>query len=638
MNYSVLGPMEVIGATGDITPTAPKLRQVLALLLLRHHSLVQTGEFIDELWGDYPPRSALSTLQTYVYKLRRVLFDEPRDGEERLITKPSGYLLRIPSTDVDLGRFETLADEGALALENREPQQAAAALSAALSLWRGPALADVTVGGLLSAYATRLEESRMRALELRIEADLQLGRHHRVIGELKMLTTTHRLHEGFHAKLMLALYRSGRRYEALNVYRRLREVLVEELGLEPSAELNRMHQALLSADPSLDAATRDPLRGLDGAAIIRRRVEVPPAPPPRPPADVDDFVGRREELQRIERWLLGVDAGGLAGGVVSISGMPGAGKTTLAVRAAHALRGHFPDGQLLASLGGGEDTPRRPEEVLGAVLSAIGVPGEQIPDRLDERSALLHQWTASKQALIVLDDAVSMAQLEPFLPPNPGTAVIVTSRLPLAPGGRVINLGPLCPEEGLRLLENAAGPNRAPLDRAMACRVVSACGGLPLALRAAGCRLAASPKLSLDELDAILDNHRTPLDLLRFGPLDVRARYHSSYNRLAERDRYALRLLSLYRQDTFTAAHVAPLLGMPTDATEMLLACLAEHHLLRTSRGPTNGAVYYRIHELTRQYARERLEEAIDPDGLPDADDRPLAGLDVAEPAWSGVG
>jgi len=330
MDFSILGPMEVTAESSDMTPTAPKLRQVLAFLLLRRNGLVQTGEFIDELWGEDPPRSAMSTLQTYVYKLRRQLFERPGDGDERLMTKPSGYILRIGSNDLDLGRFEARAEEGYLALESGEPQRAAMLLSSALSLWRGPALADVVTGDVLGAYATRLEESRMRALEQRIEADLRLNRHHWVIGELRMLTTTYPLHEGFHAKLMLAMYRSGRRYEALNVYRRLREVLIEELGLEPSPELTRIHQALLSSDPSLDSTGQQPRRE---AAVVSGPAAAVRTPAYGLPADIDDFAGRMDELARVERWLVGGDAARPSGGIVSISGMPVAGKTTyIAVR------------------------------------------------------------------------------------------------------------------------------------------------------------------------------------------------------------------------------------------------------------------------------------------------------------------
>jgi DNA-binding SARP family transcriptional activator len=611
MDFSVLGPMEVTAGSSDVTPTAPKLRQVLAILLLRRNGLVQTGEFIDELWGQHPPRSAMSTLQTYVYKLRRQLFERPGDDDERLTTKPSGYILRIGSNDLDLGRFEARAEEGYLALESGEPQRAAMLLSSALSLWRGPALADVVTGDLLGAYATRLEESRMRALEQRMEADLRLSRHRWVIGELRMLTTTYPLHEGFHAKLMLAMYRSGRRYEALNVYRRLREVLIEELGLEPSPELARLHQALLSSDPSLDSTGQQPRR--EAAAVSGPRTAVR-TPAYGLPADIDDFAGRMEELARAERWLLGGDAGRPSGGVVSISGMPGAGKSALGVRLAHLLRAHFPDGALFVGLGDGDDGPRRPDEVLGAVLADIGIAPLQIPDGADERGRMFSRWCAERRVLLVLDDAVSVGQLEAFLPPGRGCAIIVTSRPPLALGGHVVSLDPLTPEDSLRVLESAVGDERVAQDRAAAHRLVRECGGLPLALRAVGARLAASPGLSLERLGFQLANHAAPLNLLRFGPIDVRTRYHSSYNRLSDRDRHALRLVSLFRQDSFTAADVAPLLGLPVDGAERLLARLAEHHLLRPASGQPNGVVHYQIHELTRRYARERLEDTLDAD------------------------
>jgi len=625
MDFSILGPMEVTAGSGDMTPTAPKLRQVLAFLLLRRNGLVQTGEFIDELWGEDPPRSAMSTLQTYVYKLRRQLFERPGDGDERLMTKPSGYILRIGGNDLDLGRFEARAEEGYLALESGEPQRAAMLLSSALSLWRGPALADVVTGDVLGAYATRLEESRMRALEQRIEADLRLNRHHWVIGELRMLTTTYPLHEGFHAKLMLAMYRSGRRYEALNVYRRLREVLIEELGLEPSPELTRIHQALLSSDPSLDSTGQQPRReatvvsgpaatASGPAAAVSGPVAAVRTPAYGLPADIDDFAGRMDELARVERWLVGGDAARPSGGIVSISGMPGAGKSALGVRIAHLLRAHFPDGALFVNLGDGDNGPRQPGEVLGAVLADIGIAPPQIPDGADERGRMFSRWCAERRVLLVLDDAVSVGQLEAFLPPGRGCAVIVTSRLPLALGGRVIGLDPLTPEDGLRVLESAVGDERVAQDRAAALRLVRECGGLPLALRAIGARLAASPGLSLERLGFQLANHATPLDLLRFGAIDVRATYHSSYNRLCDRDRHALRLVSLFRQDSFTATDVAPLLGLPADGAEQLLARLAEHHLLRPLAGQSNGVVHYQIHELTRWYARERLEDALDTD------------------------
>jgi DNA-binding SARP family transcriptional activator len=213
--------------------------------------MVQNSELIDELWGANPPPSAQSTLQTYIYKLRQILTEPCKSVHEDLLqTKLHGYLIRIPEDDLDLCRFQRLAEEGRKALDSGDSEPAGRILSQALSLWRGPALADVDTGEVLAAHATRLEEDRVQTLEARLEADLQRGRHQEVISELKALALGHPLHEGYHAKLMVALHRSGRRGEALDVYQQLRRGLIEELGLEPGRELVVLQRALLSSDPA----------------------------------------------------------------------------------------------------------------------------------------------------------------------------------------------------------------------------------------------------------------------------------------------------------------------------------------------------------------------------------------------------
>lgn len=248
MKFGILDTFEVTDGSRICTPTAPKLRTVLALLLLRANQVVTTQALIEELWGYEPPRSALTTVQTYIYQLRKTL-----DGRkaEILITKPLGYVLRVQPGELDLHRFEQLVEDGREALSNGDVEYASSAFRQALELWRRPALADITTGPLLEAHAAALDERRMNALEQRIEADLQLGRHRELIGELKSLIIAHQMHEWFHAALMLALHRSGRRAEALEVYQRLRRFLSEELGLEPSSDLQRLQRAVLTADPSL---------------------------------------------------------------------------------------------------------------------------------------------------------------------------------------------------------------------------------------------------------------------------------------------------------------------------------------------------------------------------------------------------
>ncbi|WP_344057049.1 AfsR/SARP family transcriptional regulator, partial [Sphaerisporangium rubeum] len=252
MEFRVLGSLQVVdgpGDDGDLTPSAAKVRAVLAMLVLRHNQIVSTRELIDELWGERPPATALATLHTYVYKLRKMLGP---CGPASVVTKPYGYLLATAPETIDVYRFERLVADGWSALERDDPGRATESLSGALALWRGPALANLAAGELLSAQITRLEEGRLRALQLRLDADLRLGRHRELISELKELIATHPLNEDFYAKLMTALYQAGRRGEALEVYQNLRQILVGQLGLEPSPVLSRLQQRLLSADPGLE--------------------------------------------------------------------------------------------------------------------------------------------------------------------------------------------------------------------------------------------------------------------------------------------------------------------------------------------------------------------------------------------------
>src|ERR1700722_19638545 len=282
MEFRLLGALEVINNNINLTPSAPKLREVLALLVLRNNQLVQIDTLMDELWGENPPLSALSTLQTYIYKLRKILFDQSDDVT--LVTKPAGYLALIPPENVDVRRFEKALAEGLKAIEREDSPASAKTLALALDMWRGRALADVQPGNVLAGHVTRLEESRLTAVELRIEAELKLGRHVELISELKELTAANPYHEGIHNKLILALYRAGRRGEALEIYQRLRSVLVEELGVEPSPQTMRMQQCVLSSDPVLDPVLTP------AAPVVGPR---PVSTPAQLPPDIADFSGRR---------------------------------------------------------------------------------------------------------------------------------------------------------------------------------------------------------------------------------------------------------------------------------------------------------------------------------------------------------
>ncbi|MQY11648.1 Transcriptional regulatory protein MoaR1 [Streptomyces sp. RB5] len=261
MDISVLGPCRVVQSGVSIVPTAVKPRKVLALLALNSDHVVSVGALVEELWGQSPPRSVQTTLQTYVLQLRNLIAlalgdgqhaDLPNGAKSVLVTESGGYLLDAQGGLVDMTEFERAAATGHRALEAGDFAAASERFRTALEMWRGPALVDVQCGSLLEIEATRLEESRLSILNQRIQADLNLGRHHELVGELAGLAAQHPMDEGIHAKLMLALYRSGRRMKALEVYQRLRSVLAVELGLDPSPHLHRLQRAVLDSAPELD--------------------------------------------------------------------------------------------------------------------------------------------------------------------------------------------------------------------------------------------------------------------------------------------------------------------------------------------------------------------------------------------------
>lgn len=287
MRINLLGPLSVTIDGRNVTPTAPKPRRVLTLLAICANRVVQNETIIEELWEDRPPTSVTTTLQTYVYQLRKCLHltasqaaggggrGRPRDA---LRTFAGGYMLSLEPDEIDSLRFEQLAQRGRLELESGDIARASRTLSEALELWRGPALVDVNAGPILQVEILRLEELRKSALELRIDADLRLGRHHALLGELIGLAAQQPTHEVFQAKLMLALYRAGRRSDALHAYQQARQALVTELGVDPCGELQWLHRAILAGDPALSlpsatVAPVTPIRSMVASRTQSRRQE-----------------------------------------------------------------------------------------------------------------------------------------------------------------------------------------------------------------------------------------------------------------------------------------------------------------------------------------------------------------------------
>jgi DNA-binding SARP family transcriptional activator len=606
MEFGVLGPLEVRDGDRGLLALTPRQRSVLGMLLLRANRVVSTDQLIEAVWGAAPPRSAAVALQMLVSRLRRVL----QPDTTRLpvvVTRPHGYLLQVAPGELDLQQFEELVAAGRQALATGAAADAARCLRQALGLWRGPVLAGLDVGTLQHTVVPRLEEARLAAEEERIEAELLLGRHRQLVGELQELVAEYPLRERLCGQLMLALYRAGRQAEALAAYGQARRRLVEELGIEPGTELQRLQRQILAADPALDAPPRLEDAAAVGAVIFADRDR--PAPRQLPP-DVVTFTGRELHLARLDR-LLGM--AGLAGSVmmVAIDGISGIGKSALAIHAAHRLAEQFPDGQLYVNLQGATPglAPLQPLEVLGRFLRALGVDPTQVPTQVDEAAAWFRSLVAGRRLLVMLDDARDAVQVAPLLPASPACGVLVTSRCILAglDGVHYLHLDVLPPEEAVRLLARLAGEQRIVGEPRAAAEVTRLCGFLPLALRIAGARLAARRGWSVRALASRLADAQHRLDELELGDLGVRASFSVSLRTLCDSvdavDRAAARafgLLGVLDGPEVSLAAAARLLDRSHEAAERALERLVDAQLLE-SHSPGR----YRMHDLLRLYARE---------------------------------
>ncbi len=594
MEFRILGPLRVFVEEKELGITAPKLRSVLALLVLNHNRLVTNDALIDELWEESPPRSVATTLQTYIYQLRKAFAEAGQP--DVILTRPRGYVLQTPPASIDLWNFEELVQQGRASLTEGIPDKAARLLQQALSLWQGPPLVDVVAGRRLRAHAAYLEEQWLSARELYADARLQLGRHSEVIGELLEATARYPLRENLSARLMVALYRSGRTGEALAVYQRLHNSLVNELGLEPSPALRKLQTLVLTRDPALELDTSvaygDPPKGTASG------------PPAQLPPDIPDFTARQNLLDEFQK-VLSPRAVTSTPPILMLTGMPGVGKSALAVHLAHRIKDSYPDGQLYIPLRDSKHRPADPRILLGDLLRSVGIASDQIPDGLEGRSALLRSWYASRRVLVVIDDATSAMQALPFLPGCGGSGVIVTSRLPLygLAGSHLVTLEPLSPSDGLAMLAAIIGPRRVWEERAEAEATVSLCGGLPLALRIAGVRVARSHDRTLSALRARLTPQERRIAELRVADLSVEESMASAFEELGADIERACRLLRQWPGSGLPASRVAHFSGLFTSGGDhALLNRLLEHSLISV-RSNNEAEPRYEVHELVRLYA-----------------------------------
>jgi DNA-binding SARP family transcriptional activator/Tfp pilus assembly protein PilF len=589
MRFRILGPLEVWSEGGWTGISAAKWRSLLACLLLRPGQLVSMDALIVELWGDNPPAGANNLVSIYVHRLRRLIGDN--EGKV-LVYRAPGYLLRVGPGDLDLHEFESLVADGRRALAAGEQERAAAALGDAQALWRGPLLADVSPSANVATEAERADELHLAAAELRAEAELACGRAAQVIPELRRLVAENPIRERLWLLLMRALKQAGRHAEALDAYQQARQIISDELGVDPGPELQRLYQELLAADASSStpqkpasstAQARPPRQANAVPAAVPKpkqadRAEAPAAgadedtppdgpsgtiavvsisetatppglpapapalsagPLPRPaqlPADISDFTGRETRIKHLCEMLVQDDAGNSPGAVriAVVAGTAGLGKTALAVHAAHQVRTSFPDGQLYVDLLGASSQPAVPGEVLARFLRDLGVDGDKVPAGDEERAALYRTRLAGRRMLVLLDNAKDAAQVRPLLPGSASCAVLVTTRnrTPDLASMRFVHLDVLDDTEALTLFSRIVGDERPAGEPDATAEVLVTCAGLPLAIRICAARLAVRTQWRIATLAHRLRNERRRLDELEVGDLAVRASFKVSYDAL----------------------------------------------------------------------------------------------------------
>jgi DNA-binding SARP family transcriptional activator/Flp pilus assembly protein TadD len=598
VKFRILGPLEIAAESDRLDLGGTRQQIVIAMLLLNANRVVTLDRLLEAIYGEDLPPTARSQAQISISSLRRLFGSRSR--EAIISTREHGYVIEVGSAGLDSRQFAELVTAARGARDAGHLEQAVASYRDALRIWRGPAL-DGIDSQLVRAAASRLDEQRIATNEDRIDLELQLGRHHELVGELTELVDEFPLREQLRGQLMVALYRCDRTAEALQVYRLARRTMIDELGIEPGERLQQLEHAILTADPALGPP----------APPVRMQSAAAQQVPSLLPTDIADFTGRSEQVNQIHQHLI-PPAGPrerVAVPVVVIVGKGGVGKTSLAVHASHGVADQFPDGRLFADLHGGASHPVSPMQVLERFLRALGVPGSYMPDDVDERGEMYRNLLAGRKILVVLDDAMSESQVSPLLPGSGASGVIVTSRRRLAglAGAIHVELNVLDADKSLDLLARIAGDSRVQSQAQAAAQVAEHCGHLPLALRIAGARLSARPHWSIQQLVDRLADETRRLDELRHGDMGIRPSISLTYESTGEQARQLFRRLALLDLPVFSGWMSAALLDLPVSQAEDLLDELVNAQLIETT-GPGSGVYsHYRFHDLIRVFARERL-------------------------------
>jgi DNA-binding SARP family transcriptional activator len=616
MEFRLLGPVEVWAAGQRLDAGPAQQRAVLAALLVDAGRVVPAETLIERVWGDAAPGSVRQSLYSHVARIRRLLREQ--DGTQaggtqrpQLMRRSEGYVLQIDEDELDLLRFRKLIDEA----QNRDrDEDRFALLQEALALWRGEPLSGLTCDWV-SAIGERCHRLRTRAALDWAEAALRLGRSGLVIDTLTELVQEYPLLEPLAAKLMRALYLSGRTAEALACYARTRRILLQELGVEPCTELRTIHLAMLRNDEHLvreptgehDEAATEPALTTMESPVGEPRSSLSPA---QLPLDVVGFTARRQELAQLDGALADATRNPESVVVVAVTGTAGVGKTALAVHWGRSVTERFPDGQLFVDLHGfgAARSAMDPSEALRGFLDALGVPPHRVPLQPQAQSALYRSLLHGRRVLVMLDNARDAEQIRPLLPGAAGCLVVVTSRRQLTSlvameNARPITVDLLGEDEARQMLVTRLGPRRTASEDGAMTELVTCCARLPLALAVVAAHAAVQPTRPLSDLaDQLRDTHsrlaalgddEDPSD-------DLRAVFSWSYKQLTPDAATLFRLLALYPGATVSTAAAASLAGVPPADARHALAELTAAHLLIEECTDRFGC-----HDLLRAYARE---------------------------------
>lgn len=602
LRFLVLGTLAVQRGESEVVIARPMLRRIVGLLVLKHPHPVTQRELVDTLWPSGPPHSYQSLIHTYISQVRQSLKpNTSRSTAPGVDRVPGGYVLKVDQSQTDLGRFQELVARAKRSQSAGSRELAYDSLTAALQCWRGPLLADMDPALHQHPSAVAVTESRTEAALLHADLALELGRPEQSVRLLWAVAGNDPLHEGVHARLMLTLAACGEQAAALKVFTAFRDRLDDQLGISPSDEIRDAHLRILRQQ------LPRPERGPDAAPAADRPAASRPA---QLPYGTSWYTGRDRQMHELDALLNDDPAERIP--IMTVVGPPGVGKTALALHWAHAHRGHFPDGQLFVNLQGHSLLPAlRPVDVLARFLRSLGVPPGQVPPSEDEAAALLRTMLAGKRMLVVLDNAVDVAQVRPLLPGGGDCRTLITSRTQLSgliagDGARPLSLDVLNLSESHSLLTRILGEQRVAAEPDAVVELARLCSWLPLAIRIAGANLIANGTAGVAEYCAELasGNLLNRLQVEGDERSAVRAAFRLSYQALSEPARRMFRLFGLVPGPDLTLRGAAALIGADPVEAASLLGALAHAHLVQEPEAGRFG-----MHDLLRSYARELVAD-----------------------------